>query len=52
MSDVTIVIPNYNGISFLDNCLRSVAAQKNVSYETVVVDNGSTDASREFVRSH
>lgn len=52
MSDVTIVIPNYNGISFLDACLRSASKQTGVSAEILVVDNGSTDGSQEFVREH
>jgi len=52
MSDVTIVIPNYNGISFLDACLRSVSEQIEVSAEIIVVDNGSGDGSREFIKTH
>lgn len=52
MSDVTIVIPNYNGISFLDACLRSALKQTGVSAEILVVDNGSSDGSQEFVRKH
>lgn len=52
MSDVTIVIPNYNGVSFLDACLRSASKQTGVSAEIFVVDNGSTDGSQEFLREH
>lgn len=52
MSDVTIVIPNYNGIAFLDACLRSLAEQTGVSAEIIIVDNGSTDGSLEFIREH
>lgn len=52
MSDVTIVIPNFNGISFLDACLRSVSEQTEISQEVMVVDNGSSDGSQEFVREH
>ena len=52
MSDVTIVIPNYNGISCLDTCLRSVTEQAGVLAEILVVDNGSSDGSQEFVREH
>lgn len=52
MPDVTIVIPNYNGISFLDACLRSVSEQIEVSAEIIVVDNGSVDGSREFIETH
>jgi hypothetical protein len=52
MSDVTIVIPNYNGISFLDTCLRSVSDLIEVSAQIIVVDNGSSDGSREYVKTH
>ncbi|MCI8821799.1 MAG: glycosyltransferase family 2 protein [Lachnospiraceae bacterium] len=52
MSDVSIVIPNYNGISCLGACLRSVSEQPGVSAEVIVVDNGSTDGSREYIREH
>lgn len=50
MSDVTVVIPNYNGMSCLPVCLNSLKEQTGVSAEIIVVDNGSTDGSREFVR--
>ena len=43
MTDVTIVIPNYNGIAFLDACLNSVFQQTDVLMEVIVVDNGSSD---------
>lgn len=52
MSDVTIVIPNYNGIAFLEACLRSVLGQTGVSAEVIVVDNGSSDGSQEYIRKH
>jgi GT2 family glycosyltransferase len=46
---VTVVIPNWNGREFLDACLRSLRRQYFEDFETVVVDNGSTDDSVEFV---
>lgn len=52
MSDVTVVIPNYNGISFLDACLRSVSEQIEIDLEIIVVDNGSTDGSQEHIKEH
>lgn len=52
MSDVSIVIPNYNGISFLEACLRSVSEQTGVSAEVIVVDNGSTDGSQAYIKEH
>lgn len=52
MWDVTVVIPNYNGISYLDACLRTVSAQTGISAEILVVDNGSSDGSQDFIREH
>lgn len=52
MSEVTVVIPNYNGISYLDTCLGSLMEQRDVDMEILVVDNGSSDGSCEFIRTH
>ena len=43
----TVIIPNYNGIKYMENCLRSLAGEP---AHVIVVDNGSTDGSRELVR--
>lgn len=52
MEEVTVVIPNYNGIRFLRECLESVLDQEEGTpgYKVVVVDNGSGDGSPELVR--
>jgi len=43
---VSIIIVNWNGRKLLEECLASVFAQKTaVTYECIVVDNGSTDRS-------
>lgn len=49
--EVTIVIPNYNGLRFLEDCLTSLEAQ---SYPApiLVVDNGSTDGSVAWIREN
>ena len=52
MSDVTIVIPNYNGAAYLEACLSSVFEQTGVLLEVIVVDNGSSDKSRDYIREH
>lgn len=51
MEKVTIVIPNYNGIRFLRECLESLLHQEEGTpeYRILVVDNGSEDGSRELV---
>lgn len=45
----TIVIPNYNGIAYLENCLCSVLADAaDHPARILVIDNGSTDGSAEL----
>ena len=46
---VTVVIPNWNGERFLSSCLGSLRQQSFLDFETVLVDNGSTDGSLAFV---
>ena len=44
-----IVIPSWNSVELLPGCLDSIAAQGALA-ETIVVDNGSTDGSVEYLR--
>jgi GT2 family glycosyltransferase len=44
-----VVIPNWNGERFLGTCLTSLRNQSFEDFETVLVDNGSTDDSVGFV---
>lgn len=42
----TVVIPNYNGIEYLENCIRKLSeSAKHREFAILVVDNGSTDGS-------
>ena len=49
---VTIIIPNYNGFSFLKECLESLTPQLREDRHVLVVDNGSTDESIAFLKSY
>jgi len=49
---VDVVIPCWNGRSFLDVCLRSLRNQSYKDFTVIVVDNGSTDGSEAFVREN
>lgn len=49
---VTIVILNWNGRSFLEQFLPSVLATDYEDFEILVVDNGSTDDSLEYLSSN
>src|SRR5262249_13250108 len=47
---VSFVIINWNGKPLLEECLPSIEKQDFRDFEILVVDNGSTDGSREFLR--
>jgi GT2 family glycosyltransferase len=53
-ASASVVIPNWNGRDLLAKYLPSVveALRGNPANEIIVVDNGSTDGSAEFVRRH
>jgi len=46
---VSVVIVNWNGKRYLERCLSSVLDQTYRQFEVILVDNGSTDGSVEFV---
>ena len=52
MYKVTVVIPNFNGSTFVKDCFDSLEKQSFRDFHTVMVDNGSEDGSREFVAEH
>lgn len=47
--DITVVTASYNYGHFIDECLESVACQKGVSFEHLVMDAGSKDNTEEVV---
>jgi glycosyltransferase involved in cell wall biosynthesis len=49
---LSIVTISFNQAKYLDECLKSVARQKSVSVEYIVVDPGSTDGGREILRDY
>ena len=51
MSDIGIVVVNYNTRDRLRDCLKSLEASRGVSFVTFVVDNGSSDGSAAMVRA-
>lgn len=51
MVELSVIIPNYNGEQYIEACLDSLKEQCCGSYEVIVVDNASQDASAELVRT-
>ncbi len=52
MASISVVIPNYNGLEHLPACLEALHTQRFRDFEAILVDDGSTDGSAEWVRRH
>src|SRR6266404_6548245 len=49
--EVTIIVPARNEEASLGDCLQSLTAQTGVAFEIIVVDDGSTDRTRDIAQS-
>ena len=49
MDLATVIIVNWNGRHLLPDCLKSLQEQKFKKFKTIIVDNGSSDGSIEWV---
>jgi GT2 family glycosyltransferase len=47
---ISVIVLNWNGSHYLGECLGSLLNQDYPDYEVLLVDNGSTDGSVEFVK--
>ncbi|MCI6888509.1 MAG: glycosyltransferase family 2 protein [Lachnospiraceae bacterium] len=52
MKKVTVIIPNYNGMKFMEPCMEALKKQTCRDFDLLVVDNGSTDGSVEWLKEH
>lgn len=51
MQIATVVIPNLNGMQYLKNCLDSLREQERQDFSIILIDNGSTDGSADYVET-
>jgi GT2 family glycosyltransferase len=51
MPQISVIILNWNGKPFLEDCLGAMKRQSFRDFETILVDNGSKDGSVEYVRT-
>lgn len=49
---ISIIVPNYNGAKYLQQCLDSILRQGYLNNDAVLMDGGSTDRSLEIARSY
>lgn len=52
MSKISIVVPIFNVEHYLKRCLDSIVAQKYEDYEVLLVNDGSTDGSRDIAQKY
>lgn len=50
MAKVGIVIVNYNGEKYQNNCIKTLYKMDNQDFEIIVVDSGSKDKSIQLLR--
>lgn len=49
MYKISVIIPVYNTEKYIEKCLKSLANQKMQDFEVVIVNDGSTDNSKEII---
>jgi len=49
---ISVVILNFNGKRYLEACFTCVLSQTFRDFEVIVVDNGSSDGSAEYLETH
>ena len=49
---VTIIMPVYNGASFLEKSINSILFQSFKDYQFFIIDDGSTDNSKEIINKY
>lgn len=50
--EVTVLIPNYNGLKFLYDCIDCLKKQSTKDFRILVVDNASSDKSVEWLKEN
>lgn len=52
MPKITVIVPVFNKATYLRSCLDSIALQTHTDFEAIIVDDGSTDNSREVIEAY
>ena len=50
--NVSVLVPVYNGETYLEQCLDSIISQSLKSIEIIIINDGSTDGSPEIIQRY
>jgi glycosyltransferase involved in cell wall biosynthesis len=51
-TEVSVILPVYNGSAYLSESIKSVLNQSHANFELIIVDDGSTDESPEIIKKY
>lgn len=49
MSKILVIIPHYNKLALLKECVHYLECSENIDFDIMIVDNGSNDGSGEYI---
>jgi len=49
---ISVIMANYNGAKYLSDAIESVIAQRYNNFEFIIIEDGSTDGSREIIEKY
>lgn len=52
MKKISVIIPVYNVEKYLERCLDSIVGQSYANLQIIVVDDGSTDSSKDILKKY
>ena len=47
--DISIIIPAFNCAAYIEDCLKSCEIQSFQNFEIIIIDDGSTDSTKEII---
>ncbi len=50
--EITIIIPTYNNAAIIEVCLKSIREQTYSNFKVFIVDDGSTDNTKEVCQNY